>query len=280
MTDELLEFSISQYLDNDLSPEEIVALEERLKTDPAARALLDEYRQINVLLKAPPAMPQMSWNTLATHLSAAVAEDSEQFEFTLSQFADGNLPADEIPALEARLMEDPAARATLAQHQQLNDLLKSPAMLPTIRWGNSTKHLSNVIADASEPPSIKLYPNRWIRGLRGLALAACVLVASALGIRTFTSHRPSTIDQVVIVPKTNDPSTVAQLTPARVQIEIGGPDPETTHGMAVAEITIGAGPQAATEESPAFAEGIIARSPRSLIASNAASVQDGAQMPY
>lgn len=281
MTDDAFEFSLSQYLDNNLSAGETAALEERLKNDPAAQELLEEYRKVDLLLKAPSPMPAIAWDKLANHLSRATADDAEQFEFAISQYADGHLPPNELADFEARLTESPAAQATLSHHRQLNGLLKSPAHLPEIHWNKLATHLSNVIADVAEPPAIKLFPNRWVRGFSSLALAACVLIASTLGIRSYLAHPKPVENQVVIGPKSTGPVNIAINTPASpILVEIGGPDPEPTQGVAVADISIGAGPQAAIDDSPAFAEGIITRSPRSLIASNAAPVQDGAQMPY
>ena len=281
MIDNEFEFSLSQYLDNNLSTAETAALEARLQSDPAARELLEEYRRIDSLLKAPSPMPAIAWDKLANHLSDATADDAEQFEFAISQYADGHLSPDQLADFEARLTENPVAQATLSHHRQLNSVLKSSAHLPEMHWDRLAAHLSNAIADVAEPPSIKLFPNRWVRGFGSLAMAACVLIASVLGIRSYLSHPKPTENQVVISPKSTGSVNVAintQATP--ILVEIGGPDPEPATGIAVADISIGAGPQAAINDSPAFAEGIITRSPRSLIASNAATVQDSAQMPY
>jgi anti-sigma factor RsiW len=71
MTD--LELSITQYLDGSLSPSDRAALEKQLGADPAARAMLNEHRKLDALLKASP-MPQLQWETLANQISAAVAK--------------------------------------------------------------------------------------------------------------------------------------------------------------------------------------------------------------
>jgi len=51
-------------------------------------------------------------------------------------------------------------------------------------------------------------------------------------------------------------------------------------GAAIAQIAIGAGSESTGGGSPSFAEGIVSRSPRSLIATGTPSVQDYSQMPY
>ena len=72
MTADELEFSISRYADGDLSDGQRSAVEDRLATDPAARAVLADYRRLGDLLAAPPA--GLDWDALAGRLSSAVAE--------------------------------------------------------------------------------------------------------------------------------------------------------------------------------------------------------------
>ncbi len=76
MTQDELEFSISRYLDGDLAIAERSALEARLERDPDARALLDEYRDIDANLKSMP-LPGVRWDAFAAHVSAAVGELDE-----------------------------------------------------------------------------------------------------------------------------------------------------------------------------------------------------------
>jgi len=73
---EQLEFAISQFLDGTLEPEQRAALEQRLAADPAARATLEQYRQLDRTLRA--AAPTVNWDKLQTHLSGAVASQEEQ----------------------------------------------------------------------------------------------------------------------------------------------------------------------------------------------------------
>lgn len=77
MDREQLEFQISQYIDGTLSMTEAVALEQVLAGDAEARAMLEDFRKLNASLKrenvAP--LPEIRWEKLAEHLSAAVAEE-------------------------------------------------------------------------------------------------------------------------------------------------------------------------------------------------------------
>ena len=77
MITEELEFAISQYVDGTLPASERAALELRLEGDPDARALLDEYRRLETSLKQDlPAVPEVDWDRLATHISTHVADEA------------------------------------------------------------------------------------------------------------------------------------------------------------------------------------------------------------
>ena len=75
MSREQLEFRISQYVDNTLSADDRAALEAELKRDAAARDLLSQYRGLNDLLRAQLVVPELNWEKLGDHISAAVAEE-------------------------------------------------------------------------------------------------------------------------------------------------------------------------------------------------------------
>ena len=279
MTQEELEFAISQYLDGSLSADETAALEARLKDDAAARQLLEEYRKLDAMVKSPVGLPEIAWDKLGNHFCEAVAKEAEQFEFAVSQYADGTLAAEEVAPLETRLNEDARARQLLDQHRGVSILLKAPAALPEIQWDRLAGHLSGVIADAAEPRTIKLFARPWVRGFAGLAMAACLLVASAIWVRTYRArHRNDGGALVKVGPKNEMPSPDKARLP--IVVRITGPELEKPQGSAVAEINIGAGSDAPGGESQALAEGIVARSPRSLIATGAPSAQDYSQMPY
>ena len=75
MDREQLEFLISQYADGTLPAAEAAALQAVLESDPAARALLEEYRVLDVTLKRELPLPEMNWDRLADHISAVVAQE-------------------------------------------------------------------------------------------------------------------------------------------------------------------------------------------------------------
>jgi anti-sigma factor RsiW len=67
-----LEYSITQYLDGALSDSQRDALEVRLATDAAARAMLEEHEKLDGLLKSG-GVPQLQWEAIAAQISLAVA---------------------------------------------------------------------------------------------------------------------------------------------------------------------------------------------------------------
>ena len=73
MTTEELEYALSQYADGTLPVGERSAVEAAMATDPAAEAVLADYRRLGELLREPPA--DLDWDRLARRLSAAVADD-------------------------------------------------------------------------------------------------------------------------------------------------------------------------------------------------------------
>jgi hypothetical protein len=280
MTSEELEFSISEYLDENLSAEASVALEARLNADAAARALLDEYRQLNSALKAPVDLPEIRWDQLATQLSSAVSDDAEQFEFALGQLADGTLAAEELPRVEARLLGNPAASSFLQAENRLTQVLKSPDFLPAVRWDRYAAHLSAAVAEASDPPSIKLFPTGWQFAAAKWAVAAAVVICSIIGVRGYLAHHPNPSSEIAKATQPVPSPQMVAVANQKIDVQIGGSDFQPTAGPMVAEINIGAGPDSAGAEVPSFAEGIIARSPRSLIASSSPVEQDSSMMPY
>ena len=73
MNQDQLEFAISQYIDGTLPPLERAALEQRLASDPAAAALLEEHRRLDAALKSHLPLPEMDWNSLQNDIRQALA---------------------------------------------------------------------------------------------------------------------------------------------------------------------------------------------------------------
>jgi len=74
------EFQLSCYLDGSLDNAQRMEVEDRLRRDPQARALYQEYRQLDSVVKtfASAATPAVNWDRFAEHLSQAVANQANQ----------------------------------------------------------------------------------------------------------------------------------------------------------------------------------------------------------
>jgi len=77
MTREELEFRICQYLDGTLGEDERVALEAQLASDPEAREILRQERELTVALRSGGA-PEVKWDALAERISVAIDEQFEE----------------------------------------------------------------------------------------------------------------------------------------------------------------------------------------------------------
>jgi anti-sigma factor RsiW len=75
MSRDELEYAISQYIDGTLAPIERPAVEERLATDPEARAILAEYRRFDSVLKTSMPVPELAWDEVHAQISQACAAE-------------------------------------------------------------------------------------------------------------------------------------------------------------------------------------------------------------
>lgn len=74
LTTEQLEYAISRSIDGTLPAIEQAALDERLATDLEARGLLEEYRQLDSVMRASVgSVPNLQWDKLTSRLSAGLA---------------------------------------------------------------------------------------------------------------------------------------------------------------------------------------------------------------
>lgn len=85
MVDEKLQFAISQYVDGSLPPEEAAALESRMADNPEARALLDEYRRLDGLIRSETTTPDVDWDAMARSISAAVDSGAQSIVLPSSE---------------------------------------------------------------------------------------------------------------------------------------------------------------------------------------------------
>src|SRR5882762_6437631 len=66
------EFAVSEYVDETLSGEERASLEERMANEPGLRAVMEEYRALDSVVKSAMPMPAVKWDVLAQRLSETI----------------------------------------------------------------------------------------------------------------------------------------------------------------------------------------------------------------
>jgi anti-sigma factor RsiW len=157
MTREELEFQIAQYADGTLPAEGRDALEAVLAADASARALLEQYRKLDAVLKAERSrrsMPGVDWERLAARTAAAVASHAgraadvtEEMEFAIARYADGSIADEDRDAVEAELASNPRARLMLAEYASVDAALKGQSSPPpAVRWDALQARISSEVA--------------------------------------------------------------------------------------------------------------------------------------
>lgn len=116
----------------------------------------------------------------------------EEFQFAISQYLDGSLPAEKIPAVEARLATDAEAKSVLAEFRRVNDLVAGAFPLPEMDWDRLSQEISRaideeektgplLIASAAEHADLA-ERSTWWAGRWAYAMAAGVLLAITVGV--------------------------------------------------------------------------------------------------
>jgi len=270
MTQDQLEFAISQYLDGTLPPEERSALEQRLATDANAQRLLDEYRSLDALAKGVLPLPNFNWNKLSASISDAVATDasatsqalSDEEEYAITQYLDGDLAADEVATVEARLSNNAAARDAARDHRSLTGLLKRAMPVPVVDYDGLAQDISGAI---DEEATRSRYSLRWLQAAPRIAMAACLLLVLGMAFWFYV--------------KSSDTGTIAN---PRIA-EVVGPAPEAAAGVAVAQVVIDmeASEQIARTRYDDYGADVIVAAPaRVQLAASSVQYFEGAASPY
>jgi negative regulator of sigma E activity len=193
--------------------------------------------------------------------------DREQFEFRISQYADGTLAADEVAALEAALAEDAEARALLDEYRRLETALKRELPVPSMNYQRLAAHLSQAIAEEDAATTTIAWP---MPGWRKLAAAAAVVLIAGTAALLLTRPRHAGTTEVVVNPP--DTTTIAAI------VEVTGPVAQSA-AHPVAEITVGPS-QRARQANFGVAEDVVFRPPRIVIASGQSDRQDTQRLPF
>jgi anti-sigma factor RsiW len=203
----------------------------------------------------------------------------DELEFSISQYLDGTLAADQRDALDERLATDAEARALYAEYQTLQGVLVSslPAM-PEVDWDRFATRVSAAVG-REEMPAQSYKISRWLSRPMQFAIAASVLIAGAIA---FTLMRPAG----------TRPGTAPAISPTQI-VRIDSP---TEAGGTPAEVAVDASPSqsppalsvaivppAADEARPMvlrYADSVVQRPSRAMIVSAAPVGQDTSAAPF
>ena len=258
MTPEQLELAITHYLDGTLPADEVGAIEETLATDPRARGLLEEHEKLTAMLRSQP-LPEMDAAELARDLSAVVtgtvAEQSRAEDQKLNAIFKAALPLppvrwDELAKQISASLD--AELATADDGDEKLDVLLRSAPMPALDWDRLARHLSKAVAaevGASEQkdkqPAV-VYRIGWARTASRWAMAACLLGATAVGIRMYQNRGHETITAPTL----------------QAIVEVHTPSAEQSNQPAVAEVSIGPSKAyAAVADDEFYRRGVASRSP-------------------
>lgn len=188
----------------------------------------------------------------------------DELEFSISQYLDGTLAEQERTALEERLKTDAAAQALLAEYRRLDEALCS-LPLPGIRWDRLTHVISEAVEQAEGPA--QSYRIDWRRLSVPLGLAASVLFAAGIAMHVYLSSGVG-----------NFPPPPPPLVKLAV---VTGPQADMPGGPVQSEVAIGpAKAVAGVPDLNRYADDMITRPSRVLVASGIQSVDDTPILPY
>jgi negative regulator of sigma E activity len=254
-----LEFLIAQYADGTLDSERTPEVEAILRRSESAREMLESYRALERVLSSQNA-PEIRWDRLEDRISrqiatAAVGADStsqisEDVEEQFSRLAEGNLSPAEARLIEVRLSADPQARLVLSEYMSLERLFEAVRArpLPAVRWHKLNDQIAKTLGireeeaapvrrtaprpattRAAEETGVLARIGAFFAAPRKLAMAACVLVAAAIGVKLASnSSGPGTPVSPAITNSAAPSNGVAVVTPPAVTpkpgvIEVTGP---------------------------------------------------------
>jgi hypothetical protein len=165
---------------------------------------------------------------------------SEELEFQIVQYVDGELPTDARAALEARLATDAEARLVLDEHVKLRHaLLQGTINMPIVNYEKFARHVSDVVAQSDEEVE-KVYSLKWLKFAAPLAVAACVMIGFAVTMQSADPVTP--VNPIETSPMvTNDPAPSV--------LDVRGPEINVAPGESFVDVQIGSGP--ASTENPA-----------------------------
>jgi anti-sigma factor RsiW len=160
---------------------------------------------------------------------------TEDFEFLISQYADGTLAGDKREAVRVRIESDPVATALLSEFRRIDQMLQTSSPVPSINYDVLQSHISEAIDDARPAVAGRIGPafqswKMWTSVAAGLMIA--------VGIGNMMHRSPTVAVKLTNVPTKANPSPV----PVPGEMVVVGPAVESPVGPAVEEIKIGPSP--------------------------------------
>jgi anti-sigma factor RsiW len=155
--------------------------------------------------------------------------ETESFEFELSQYLDGDLPAEKRAEIELRLRSDPAARAMLEDFRKLDSAARAMRPMPEIAWDELANNISRAVASETRRPAVFVMP--WLRA--GLALAAAILVV--FGVAQFWPSQPAVPQAVLVVV---GPQAELPAGPSAIDVSVSRPDEPQTAAVYSSENSV------------------------------------------
>ena len=191
----------------------------------------------------------------------------DELEFSISQYLDGNLAGHEEAALEELLATDVDVRALVGEYRSLDRVLRG-VPLPAVDFDGLSERICGAVA--REPEPAQTYRLHWVRTAASLALAACVVLAAAVGIRRITTPDGAGEDPIASLPSRSEAA------PKQIVVI----DTITRPVVSTAPVAMGSvGPSAAPQDRSALAryhEDLVSRPSQVIIARSGYAAQDGA----
>ena len=163
---------------------------------------------------------------------------TEDFEFLVSQYADGTLADEQREAVRARIEADPVATALLAEFRRIDQMVGDSSPIPMIDYSRLQSNISAAI-DNNRPAVAGRIGQAFQSWKMWTSVAAGLLIA--VGIGGMMTHRSPTVAvNPTIVPTNAKSNPSPTQTPG--EMVVAGPAVEAPAGPAVEQIKIGPSP--------------------------------------
>ena len=202
----------------------------------------------------------------------------DELEFSISEYLDGTLAADQRDALDERLATDAEARAVYAEYQSLQGMLATSLPVPEVDWDQFAARVSSAVG-REEMPAQSYKITRWFSAPMNFAVAASVLIAGAIA---FTLMRPgqtqpagSPAKMPTQIVRIDSPS---EATGASPEVAVNASPSSSQPALVVAIV-----PPAADEGRPTvlrYADSVVQRPSRAMIVSAVPVAQDTSAAPF